>query len=495
MNSATSIGIYFDNDRVDLTAVTRTFRGITIKGALSLSMPEVPGDRESTLQRIKDFVRDNGGKKSDLYAALSRREVTLTCLELPLPTEENLAGVLGYELDRYSPYSREEAYFDFRIIGRDAERGTISVVLAIIPKEKFEEPLELLGSLEVTPKSVELSSTALANGLLYARELSPGRELLLNIDGGFCELIMLEDDQFYYSRSFELGDAFEVEGLSLEIKRALKARGWSVESLSGVLLGGDFGFEGGSVAEKLGAEIGVEISPIDPIPETSDEGTAGPRPKSHRVSFGLALRGLEECVPPLDFMPPDENVKSGKVFYSRAVQLVAAVAVVALAVLLIPLLSGYIKLKRLENEMALLSPDVRRVEVLMGETMEIKSGLKQLGAAGSGEGTLLDLLKELTTVMPEDAWLTNFVYKNGKVEISGYAASASSLIPKIESSSFFTGVEFAAPVTRVSRQTAVNSMGGSGSRTFLRGRQAATGPQSGESLDRFKIKALREVRS
>lgn len=489
MSSATSIGINFDNGRIDLTAVTRTFRGITIKGVLSLSMPEAPGERESTLQRIKEFVRDNGGLKSDLYAAVSRRAATLTCLELPSPTEENLAGVLGYELDRYTPYSKEDAFFDFRITGRDAEKGTISVVLAIIEKEKLEEPLELLRGLDLIPKSVELSSTALANGFLYGVEMNGGRELLLNIDGGFCELILCENDRFYYSRVFQLDESFEIRKLSLEIKRVLIARGWSVESLNGVLLGGGGAIEIARVAEELGRELGVNISVVDATVNMIDAGVV-----EHKVSFGLALRGLKESLEPLDFMPSEANVKSKKVSYFRAFQVVAALAFVVLAVLLIPLLSGYSKLKSLDSEMASLLPEIRRVEALRTETLGLKSGLKQLEVSGSGEGTLLDLLKELTTVIPEDAWLTNFVYKNDTIEISGYAISASSLIPMLEASSFFTGVEFAAPVTTVSKQTAVNSMRGAGSRPFLRSGQAGPALGSGESLDQFKIKALREVR-
>ena len=502
MSSATSIGIYFGDGRVDLTAVAPSLRGYTIKSVLSFdpfgitaAISAVDGDNESTFTRIKEFVDNNGGKKSDIYAAVSRSDVTLTCLELPSPTEENLVGVLGYELDRYSPYSREEAFFDFRITGRDVEKGTINIVLATIAKEKLEELFELFKSLDVAPKSVEISSTALANGLLHAREMSGGRELLINIDNGNCELIMIENSMFYYSRSARLGEAFGVKDLSLQIDKVLAARGWSVESLSGVLLDGNFVSDSGYAAKELGREIGVECSAVDSMPEMSAESVPGFEPASYMGSLGLALRGVDECLPLLNFMPSEENVKSRKVNSFTASLFVGVVVILALALLLVPLLSGYSRLKGIENEMSSLLPEVRRVELLRSDTMGLKSGLKQLSTSGSGNATLLDLLKELTTVVPEDTWLTNFVYKSDKIEISGYATSASSLIPIIEASPFFIAVEFAAPVTTVLKQTAMKSMYGSGSQAFIRRGQADTSLNSAENLDQFKIKALREVGS
>jgi general secretion pathway protein L len=61
------------------------------------------------------------------------------------------------------------------------------------------------------------------------------------------------------------------------------------------------------------------------------------------------------------------------------------------------------------------------------------------------------MLKELTTILPKSAWLTRVRLTDTAVEIEGYAASATELLPKLEESPFFKKVEFASPTFRDAR--------------------------------------------
>jgi hypothetical protein len=51
--------------------------------------------------------------------------------------------------------------------------------------------------------------------------------------------------------------------------------------------------------------------------------------------------------------------------------------------------------------------------------------------------------------MPMDGWLSDFSYKvsDNKVKLSGYAVSASKLIPIFEESKLFENVKFTSPIT------------------------------------------------
>jgi hypothetical protein len=60
----------------------------------------------------------------------------------------------------------------------------------------------------------------------------------------------------------------------------------------------------------------------------------------------------------------------------------------------------------------------------------------------------LPVLRELTDVVPNDAWLTMLSLDPKGVELTGQASAASSLIPLLENSPRFERVEFASPVTR-----------------------------------------------
>ena len=60
----------------------------------------------------------------------------------------------------------------------------------------------------------------------------------------------------------------------------------------------------------------------------------------------------------------------------------------------------------------------------------------------------LPVLRELTDLLPHDAWLTTLSLDQKGVELTGQAAAASALIPLLENSSRLERVEFASPVTR-----------------------------------------------
>jgi general secretion pathway protein L len=62
----------------------------------------------------------------------------------PLAVEENLRQVVGFELDRLTPFKAEQVYFDAVVTGRDYTEGTLSVDLAVAPKAKCDKVLAKL---------------------------------------------------------------------------------------------------------------------------------------------------------------------------------------------------------------------------------------------------------------------------------------------------------------------------------------------------------------
>ena len=60
----------------------------------------------------------------------------------------------------------------------------------------------------------------------------------------------------------------------------------------------------------------------------------------------------------------------------------------------------------------------------------------------------MEVLEELTRVLPETTWIWNLKYNGKEIELSGFADSASDLIPLLDKSPLFEKVEFMAPVTK-----------------------------------------------
>ena len=79
---------------------------------------------------VASLARATGAGSVAVTLALPPRTVLRKQLTLPLAVEENLRQVVGYDLDRHTPFKPDELYYDAHVVGRDAARGMLRVELA-----------------------------------------------------------------------------------------------------------------------------------------------------------------------------------------------------------------------------------------------------------------------------------------------------------------------------------------------------------------------------
>lgn len=93
-----------------------------------------------------------------------RHEITLTLppelilerdLSLPLGVEENLRQVLGFELDRLTPFGVHQALYDYRIEGRRTVNQKLDLHIALAPKARVEPWLNALTGAGMAPAVVD----------------------------------------------------------------------------------------------------------------------------------------------------------------------------------------------------------------------------------------------------------------------------------------------------------------------------------------------------
>jgi general secretion pathway protein L len=91
-------------------------------------------------------------------------------VSLPFGTEDRLADVLGYEMDRLTPYARDDVYFDFQIDSRDTARKVVNIDLVVALRQTVDSILLRLKELDIVPSSVTLRG-----------DLSPGKQAAVNL--------------------------------------------------------------------------------------------------------------------------------------------------------------------------------------------------------------------------------------------------------------------------------------------------------------------------
>lgn len=489
MSPNSSIGIYFHAGTVYLVSVKGSAEEVLIGGCLAIVVPKGGGDEEF-YGRLKGFREEHGAAGRTVYIGFSRQDAILLSLELPSPTEENLREVLGYELDRHTPYTKEDAYIDFRVVGRNEESKSIRVLVLVASKSKVEQCLELVRGAGFHLAGVEIGSSATCRAVMYKRNIGVGRYVVVDIGKVASEVILVEDGLPCYSRAFDSEPTDRAGGIAKEVSKGLKQRGWSCESVKETVLRGGAKEELPELGVGLEAQLCIKTAVLEEFPvgahgEVLDSG--------YIAAFGMALRGLDsqpQC-PPFNLMPGVQKHKPKKKELLALLSVVVLTVILGVAVLLSPSVKRQQMLSDVVAEMDLLRPNVSEVEEVRAKGIALNKKLEQLSSVMLGEPKAMNILREVTRVLPSGTWLTDLKYKREGVEISGFSTSASSLIALLEDSSYFSGVQFSAPVTVTNSQPVSGTHAGQRSNHLVNG---MAGPKpSGKQVDKFRIKALLEA--
>jgi general secretion pathway protein L len=106
------------------------------------------------------------------------------------------------------------------------------------------------------------------------------------------------------------------------------------------------------------------------------------------------------------------------------------------------------RIEIIDQEIAARRDEVKRIEALRKDLEGVEKEIAVIESFKTARPVVLDLLKEMTRVLPMNTWLSRIRFTESTVEIEGYAASATEILPKLESSGNFKKVEFASPTAR-----------------------------------------------
>ena len=108
---------------------------------------------------------------------------------------------------------------------------------------------------------------------------------------------------------------------------------------------------------------------------------------------------------------------------------------------------------RQQRQLTLVDTEIRELKAKMAQVDEVnrrvqdqRVRLDYLQATVGGRARPPEILRELTGMLPDTIYLTELTFRDRTVEITGLAPSASQLLPVIEASPLFSGVEFSAPI-------------------------------------------------
>ena len=147
-----------------LPGVTRQYLDVVGK-EIVVSMGTTESQQEVARHSVSASSRNQAKRKSGSHdgrirhvrqsvLCLPRDRVLIKELTLPLAAEENLHEVLGFEMDRETPFSADQVYYDFIVLARRPGENTLALRLLLTPREVLDKLLQRLGKLGLQPQQV-----------------------------------------------------------------------------------------------------------------------------------------------------------------------------------------------------------------------------------------------------------------------------------------------------------------------------------------------------
>ncbi len=464
-----SLGIDFRQDHLILTLLKKSFGKIRLVDyVVSPLLPEGQKDEREAqaMSLINTFISKHQINKERVSISIAREKTVVRFVRLPIAAKENLRRVVEYETSKYTPFEKGETYFDYHVLKEEKE--WIHLFVVFVKKGEVDYHLALLKKIGIRPLSIQIPSTAALNLFFYNKRPQTGEtSVLLDVTGSFFEMNLIQGGDWRESFHLPLPPGEKESRIINTFKRS----GLKGDSLSK----STFFVYGLDAAEKMLPSLreSPEIKGVSPPPLSRIEAEKGvSRPDRIFSSLGVPLKGLIKTRFDLNLLPFEMRKKVRQIGKPLLV-ILTSLAVILSVTWGIGVFTHYSnELNAINAEIKKRRPEVEVVDKLQKQQEELKKEIAELEKIKAEEVSKNEMLRELTQVLPAAVWIWNFKYNGKEVEISGFADSASDLIPLIDKSSIFEKVEFSAPVTK---------------ERMVRGTES-------KEKERFKIKARLEAR-
>jgi len=103
-----------------------------------------------------NWLNEQRLKGAETILLIPANKVLQKPITLPLATENNLRQVLGFEMDRRTPFTVDQVYFDYLIDKKNVGKNQLQVQLFATPKDTADALLKTLNSWDIEPNAISI---------------------------------------------------------------------------------------------------------------------------------------------------------------------------------------------------------------------------------------------------------------------------------------------------------------------------------------------------
>ena len=445
-----SIAICIEKGRVTIADGQRFLSRIRIQ-----AIRQYPCDKdkyaspESLAETISLALKDLRGRNAEIQLGIPKDWSIIRTVEMPTSVKENLPDVMSYELDRLTPFGPDEAFYDFKILEENKEKIRIS--LAAMKAQLVRPYLRALREKGIEVGAIQVNLLSMATLLNFAGfgtdtiflDINAHQYECASIQKGSVSSIVVgpvegDDPEATISKTLrEVLASPDASNLDAAGRRIIfYLRGWLADKSYPILE--RLVTVPYTVLNKMDLKLKMPAQAVD-IPY---------------AAIGAVLASLWPKANGMNLLSKGHQSDE-----KRSVAVTVIIALIALCAggffLLSPIEIGKQRVEQIDHQIALRKKEVMKIEAIRKEIDTVSKDIAVINSIKSENQTTLDIVRELTSVLPKNVWLARVKIADSSIDIEGYATgSAAELLPRLEASKYFQKVEFSSPTFRDMRMNA-----------------------------------------
>jgi Tfp pilus assembly protein PilN len=402
-------------------------------------------EKEDLQREVNQFFKSNRLAKDSIVLGIPRKDIVLRYLDLPSEVADNLKQVVHYQVQSFEPTEESNYYYDYVQLGSGTSSKKLTVLLAMVRKSTLDEHLQLLREFGIKPAGVVSSSMGLANLFLQSQKaLNDKTFILADLGPSAFELVAVRNGAFAYSREApKKGDQSWRDLVLREASEAAsKMRMEPDGALEKIVLAGES-------SEAAIEEIQTDIPDCqllkDAIQFTASDETK-PYIQEAASTLGLAYTGMvRRPFIKINLLPFELRNRQTRWAYVPAAISGLAIIVLTIALGVHPMIQNRILIDKMGRIIASNNAPVEKVRSLRSQSEALEAKVKFVEDLLTKRDMNLEILQELTTILPMDTYLNTYVNRDGIIQLVGLSGSSSDLIQKLDKSPLFKDVAAKAP--------------------------------------------------
>ncbi len=468
----TSLGIEFKDDEIVFSCLKNSLSGISL---LSSSTFPLKG-KETDFDEVRSYLGKHAMDISKVFVSVPDKWAITKFAEVPSmkgKSRDVLTNLMKFEVERHIPFQLEEIDYDFLVM--EEKDKLCSVVFVVIQKERVNFVKELLDKVSLKPDAITTSSFAVLNTIELGGYSAGGWQEIVGIvrksniwgkknesnislymSKQRADLAIIKDGFCMNLRTFDViseGPDNFLEKIKKHLTDIQSVH--NIEVFKKIMVSGDISSIP-DLREKLEEKISENVIVAEEVEFFSDK-LKGTEVNGLVSSIGACFAGLGIGTYVINMLP-HKGVYAVRKIAPRATKIfLVLILVLIIASFTIEVIKKKEVMTKVEETLKENVPEIEKIEEMSIRIKALKKRSAFLNSIKENEITL-ELLSELSIVLPGDAWISNLNYKRSSMKgsrksgeeliISGYAGSSSNLIPLLEDSIFFEKVEFVGPIKK-----------------------------------------------